>query len=140
MVDKSVLFQAKAFLCWDKFPELSIKLILIEQSVAFFHPPTREVATINLFYEQDNIDVTREVCLLVHESGHLMQWRNFQVQHREKNFWQLLDLDKGDEKMMFEREAWDFGAILLKEFLEENSLEIMTQYNALAEESIITYK
>jgi len=143
MVDQSMLFQAKAFLCWDKFSELSIKLIPIDKSVAFFHPPATEVATINLFYEQDNVDFTREICLLFHEAGHLKQWQKFESQHREQEFWRLLDLDKGDEKVQFERDAWDFGAILLNEFVQENNLvlsQIMAQYQAFAEASIETYK
>ncbi|HEX9972763.1 MAG TPA: hypothetical protein VGD14_11890 [bacterium] len=143
MIDKSTLFQAKAFLCWDKFPDLSIKLIPIEKSAAFFHPPAGDVATINLFYEKDNIDFTRDICLLFHEAGHLKQWKNFCSEHRELNFWQLLDLDKGDEKAKFEREAWDFGAIFLNEFAQENNLvfsQLIPQYKALAEESIKTYK
>lgn len=140
MVDKSMLFQAKAFLCWDKFADLAIKLIPVAKSVAFFHPPAGQIATINLFYEPDNVDFTREVCLLFHEAGHVQQWQNFKSQHREHHFWQLLDLDKGVEKMQFERDAWNCGAIILNEFSQKNSLEIMTQYNAFAEASILTYQ
>jgi len=143
MVDKSMLFQAKAFLCWDKFSDLAIKLIPIEKSVAFFFPPAKDVATINLFYKKGNVDFTREVALLFHEAGHLKQWQDFQDQHREQDFWRLLDLDKGNQKMAFEREAWDFGAIFLKEFAQENNIElsqIIFSYQALVEESIMTYK
>lgn len=143
MVEQSMLFQAKAFLCWDKFSDLAIKLIPIEKSVAFFYPPTSQIATINLFYEKANADFTREICLLFHEAGHFKQWSKFKSQHQEEKFWRLLDLDKGDEKVAFEREAWNSGAILLSEFAQEINLvlsKIMAQFRAHAEASIETYK
>jgi len=73
----------------------------------------------------------------------VQQWQECKLQHREQDFWRLLDLDKGDEKVAFEREAWDLGAILLNEFAQENNLvlsQIMAQYQALADASIETYK
>lgn len=143
MVSQSILFDAKAFLCWDKFPELSIKLMPIEEAIAFFYPPTKEILTINLFYEKNAHDFSRAVCLLFHEVGHLKQWKYLSRQNRIDEFWHCINLDKGEQKMQFEREAWNFGEELLGEFLLKNHINqksFVDIYQCYAEQSLSTYR
>ena len=143
MINQSVLFEAKAFLCWDKFTNLSIKLIPIDKAVAFFYPPTKDVSTINLFYEKDTKDLTHVVCVLFHEAGHLRQWQNFSKQDREGEFWKCINLDKGKNKIQFEYEAWKFGEELLGEFLVKINMDqniLINIYKSYAEQSLETYK
>lgn len=143
MISQAVLFEAKAFLCWDKFPQLSIKLIPIEAAVAFFYPPTKDILTVNLFYEKNTQDFSRALCLLFHEAGHLRQWQKLSAQNQTDEFWRLINLDKGEQKIQFERDAWNFGAELLGDFLikidqNQNTLEYI--YKKYAEQSLLTYK
>lgn len=143
MINQSVLFEAKAFLCWDKFPNLSIKLIPIEEAIAFFYPPTKDVSTINLFYEKDTKDFSHILCLLFHEAGHFRQWQYLSDQNRIERFWRGINLDKGEQKIQFEREAWKFGEELLEEFLIKINLDkniLIDVYKSYAEQSLLTYK
>ena len=143
VISQSILFEAKAFLCWDKFSDLSIKLIPIEKAIAFFHPPFKDRATINLFYEIGTKDYSPVLCLLFHEAGHFRQWQKFSSQNRADDFETWTDIDKGEQKVQFEREAWTLGEELLNEFLikinmDQNNLK--DYYNCYAEQSYLTYK
>lgn len=143
MISQAVLFEAKSFLCWDKFPDLSIKLIPIEGPVAFFYPPTTDHSTINLFYETQTQDLSQALCLLFHEAGHCSQWQKFWAHDCTKEFWDFINLDKGESKIAFEREAWDFGRELLKEFLSKINMDqniLMNVYKSYAAQSLLTYK
>jgi hypothetical protein len=143
MINQPVLFEAKAFLCWDKFPNLSIKLIPIDKAAAFFYPPTKDVSTINLFYEKDTKDFSQAICLLFHEAGHFKQWQNLSAKNRVADFWHIINLDKGDQKIQFEREAWKFGEDLLGEFMVKINIGqniLINVYKSYAEQSIRTYK
>ena len=142
MIDKSVLFEAKAFLCWDKFPALTIKLIPINEAVAFFYPPTSDAATIHLFYGAESKDFSRALCLLFHEVGHFRQWQQYTKDKREDEFWELTHLDKGDSKIVFEREAWNLGSDVLKAFIKKMKISIdnlESMYQQLTEQSLLTY-
>jgi len=143
MINQSILFEAKAFLCWDKFPKISIKLILIDEATAFFYPPAKDILTINLFYEKHTQDFSYALCLLFHEAGHVMQWQNLSTQNREDEFWRYIHLDKGDQKIQFEREAWNFGEELLNEFLAKINIDqniLINVYKSYAKQSLLTYK
>lgn len=142
IIGRSLLFEAKAFLCWEKFNQLSIKLIPIDEAVAFFYPPTGEFATIHLFYKSETQDFTSSVCLLFHEAGHFQQWQQWSNQGKGDEFWRSLNLDKGDEKIKFEREAWEHGHRLLQEFIERlniKSSKLLDCYAELAQRSLLTY-
>lgn len=142
MIHRALLFEAKAFLCWEKFDQLSIKLIPITGTVAFFYPPTKDIATIHLFYRSETEDFGQSLCLLFHEAGHYQQWRQWSNQGKEREFWNLMDMDKGDEKIAFEREAWDLGGQLLNEFMERLVMShdhLRDAYDKLAQQSLLTY-
>jgi len=143
MTDKSILFQAKSFLCWDKFPDLSIKLIPIKKPVAFFYAPGN-LSSIVLFYFEDDNDTTEPLCFLFHEAGHYIQWKLFQVTGGSENEYQkIINMDKGFEKLQFELQAWIRGKGLLENFLEKEKIEkkyILKKYNKLQEISLDTYQ
>jgi len=143
MIDRSILFSAKAFLCWEKFPRLAIKLIPIEEAVAFFYPPEKDVSTIHVFYEKNRRDFSGALFLLFHEAGHLNQWQNFSARHSVQDYWRLIELDKGEAKIEFERDAWENGKILLEEFIEKNRLQpmqLIDRYHGYSEQCLMTYK
>jgi hypothetical protein len=143
MISQSVLFEAKAFLCWDKFPNLSIKLIPIDKAIAFFYPPAKDVMTINLFYDKNTKDYSLALCLLFHEVGHLEQWRILSAQNRADEFWQSINQDRGRQKVKFEREAWNIGEELLTEFLTKINMDqtiLIDVYNNYAGQSLLTYR
>lgn len=142
MISQSILFEAKAFLCWNKFPKLSIKLIPIDEAIAFFYPPAKDILTINLFYEKHTRDFSYALCLLFHEAGHVMQWQNLSAQNRTDEFWCSINRDKGDQKIRFEREAWNYGKELLSEFMAKISMDqniLINVYKSYAEQSLLTY-
>jgi len=143
MINQSLLFEAKAFLCWEKFPNLSIKFIPIAETVAFFHPPGRDILTINLFYEKNSQDHAQAICLLFHEAGHVAQWQNFSAHNRINEFWNSINLDKGEQKFNFEKQAWNLGEELLREFLDKINIDkniLNDVYKSYAEQSLMTYK
>ncbi len=143
MVNQSVLFEAKAFLCWEKFPNLSIKLIAIEEAIAFFYPPTKDLSTINFFYDKNTEDFSRALCLLFHEAGHVKQWLKLSDRGSKRKFWDCLNLDKGEIKIEFEQEAWQLGEELLGEFLLKINIDkniLIKVYKRYAEQSLVTYQ
>ena len=143
MISQSILFEAKAFLCWEKFPDLSIKLIPIDKAIAFFYPPAKDVMTISLFYEKNTKDCSLALCLLFHEAGHLEQWQNLSNQNRADEFERGTNLDKGGQKIQFEREAWKLGGDLLNEFLTKINMDqniLINVYKSYAEQSLLTYR
>ncbi len=143
MISQSVLFDAKAFLCWEKFPNLSIKLIPIEAAIAFFYPPTKDISSIKLFYQKNTKDFSQALCLLFHEAGHLKQWQNLSDQGNEEEFWERMNLDKGERKVDFERDAWQIGQELLSEFLAKIDVDkniLINVYKLYAAQSLTTYK
>ena len=143
MISKSILFEAKAFLCWEKFSDLSIKIIPIDKAVAFFYPPSKNMMTIKLFYEKNTKDYSPALFLLFHEAGHLRQWQKLSTQNRSNEFEHYTNLDKGKQKIQFEREAWKLGEELLTEFLTKINMDqtiLIDVYNRYAEQSLLTYR
>jgi hypothetical protein len=142
MIDHSVLFQAKTFLCWDRFPDLEIKLIPIQTAVAFFYPPKNKIPIIHLYYQSGKKDFTESLCFLFHEVGHYLQWDNESMFETEFNFFDLIDKDKGEEKILFELQAWDYGLQYLEMFLDKENIEknqVIKKYEKLKKESLKTY-
>ena len=142
MVDKSILFEAKAFLCWDKFPQLTIKLIPIRDEVAFFYPPSKDASTIVLFYNPKNKDFSHSLFLLFHEVGHFQQWLAYSAQNRSEEYWELIHVDKCEGKIRFEQEAWTFAHKLILDFSQKQQMQttsLLEKLNPFIEECIQSY-
>ena len=131
---KTVLDNAKAFLCWTKFPDLTIQLIEQDQAVGYFVPPS-ERGTIYLFYEKKLNDFSNALFLLFHEAGHYLQFL------RDKEVTPFL-APLSEEQIRHEEEAWDFGRSLLIEFFEaqEISTDRLNQYDLFSKICIGTYR
>ena len=143
MLTKSVLDRAKAFLCWDMFPDLTIKLVMLKQPVAFYYPPNHEHHTIVLFYPESCDDFSELLFLLFHECGHYLQFQESRDRETEEEFWRLVNVVDGEEKGAFERDAWKRGAALLKEYLQRQSLpveELLERYQDYAEHCLSSYE
>ena len=70
------------------------------------------------------------------------QWQNLSIQNRSDEFERWTNLDKGDKKIQFEREAWKLGGELLNEFLtgiNMNQNSLSDYYKSYAEQSLLTY-
>jgi hypothetical protein len=37
MIQKSILDGAKAFLCWDEFPDMAIQLVALQNAVGYYY-------------------------------------------------------------------------------------------------------
>jgi len=138
MITQHHLAQAKAFLCWDRFPDLSVKLIPLKEPVAFYYPPSKNAHTIVVFYAPEKEDLSQVLFLLFHEAGHYVQFRAYQ----EQRFWEFVHLVEGPEKLCFEQEAWERGADILQEFLRQTDLPeqvLMHAYSHHAEQSVASY-
>jgi len=143
MVGQAILFEAKAFLCWEKFPQATVQLIPIQDEVAYFFPPNNDASTIALFYDSQNKDCSGALFLLFHEAGHLMQWQQFAARNSTEQFWQLIHLDKGRMKMQFETEAWEFARTLLAEFIERIEVQshgLLDSFDRYADTCILSYR
>jgi len=142
LVSKAVLEQAKSFLCWDLYRDLSIKLIAIETATAFFYPPTKDLSTIIIFYKKNCTDFSEPVFLLFHEVGHFEQYKMYQTNNKINEFRSLINLDKGPEKIKFEREAWDIGKEVMKKFIKKyqsNNLKLLDHYFDFADICLMSY-
>jgi hypothetical protein len=142
MITKDVLDQAKSFLCWDTFPDLSIQLIELEGAAAYFYSPSNGRSTILVFYRNTNPDFSHPLFLLFHEAGHCLQFDEWMNSGRESDFWKILDETGGSIKAKFERESWNWGRELLEDFIQKNNLipSLLEEYNAFAEEKIKSYR
>ena len=142
MLPKRILDQAKAFLCWDSFPDLTIKLVPLQEPVAFYYPPSPTYNTIVVFYPILCRDFSSPVFLLFHEIGHYLQFHEYRQQGREAIFWNLVNTIDGPQKIRFESDSWERGAVLFKKFLEQLGLfdrDLLKQYEHYAAQSITTY-
>jgi hypothetical protein len=141
MVPKSVLDQAKAFLCWDTFPDLTVQLIELQETAAYFYPPTNDRCTILVFFQKQVADYSRPLFLLFHEAGHLLQFEEWEKDGRTSDFWKLLNESVGSIKAAFERESWNWGRDLLEDFIAKKGLEkdIMDAYDRYAGQCIQSY-
>ncbi len=121
---------------------LSIQLVPIQRAVAYFYPPQEDYPSIVLFYEAQADDFAEPLFLLFHEAGHAQQWRSYAVQGQAGHFRQMLDLDKGPEKLAFEKEAWNLGKRLLLDFSAKHDLaaeELDKSFEHYAERCLQSY-
>ena len=142
MISKPVFDKAKAFLCWDTFSDLNVQFIELQQTVAYFFPPSRDRNTIVVFYRQGNPDFTRPLFLLFHEAGHYLQFQEWKSSGRETHFWKLIDTHEGAIKASFEEESWTWGKDLLEDFARKNGLDesVLQLYDNYASECVNSYR
>jgi len=141
MVAKTILDQAKSFLCWDIFPDLTIQLIELKEAVSYFYPPFAR-STIIVYYERGNTDFFVPLFHLFHESGHLLQFEEMRKAGRESDFWEAVNTTTGPSKVAFEKESWERGKKLLEKFVRGNNFKnsLLKKYDAYAEKSIRSYR
>ena len=132
---------AKAFLCWDIFPNLSVQLIDVSSAIGYFLPPTNDRPTIVIFYRAGNPDFSRALYTLFHEAGHCLQYEEWERTDRVSEFQKVMDMGTGAIKTAFEREAWDWGRDMLKDFLKKKALEedILENYDSFATKCLESY-
>ncbi len=140
-IGKSILDAAKAFLCWDRFPDLTIQLIQIQASISYFHPPN-DRNTIVLFCQKENRDYSIPLFLLFHEIGHYLQYGQLKKVGNESQFWQNINTPTGHTRTAFEQESWQKGKIYFSQFIEKNSLHpsLLSAYDQYAKMSIESYQ
>lgn len=141
MVPKTVLDQAKAFLCWDTFPDLTVQLIELQETAAYFYPPSNDRCTILVFYQRHGADYSRPLFLLFHEAGHLLQYEEWEKDGRTSDFWKVLNESSGSIKTAFERESWNWGRDLLEDFITKSGLEkgVLDAYDCYAGQCVQSY-
>jgi hypothetical protein len=125
----SVLAAAKAFLCWDVMPDLSVQFIPIRQ-VAYYFPPNRKNHFISLFYDKGQKDFSTPLFLLFHEAGHAMQYNE-----NKCDFDNNYETPSGHKRVEFEQRAWKIGSALFKKFVEHQELDpgLISEYERIAE-------
>jgi hypothetical protein len=141
MVSKAVLDQAKAFLCWDVFPNLTVQLIEMGKAVSYFHPPFNR-CTILIYYEKRNPDFRAPLFLLFHEGGHYLQYQEMEKAEKEAEFWKIVHATTGAEKMDFEEKSWQRGRDLFEQFVGKNKLHpsLLSEYDLYARKCIESYR
>lgn len=138
MISKATLDKAKAFLCWDRFPDLSIQLVAMQEAVAYFYPPTNR-STIIVYYNRGSKDFALPLFFLFHEAGHYIQYIDMD---NPEQFDRMMNLQHGREKQSFEKTAWLQGRKLLNEFIEKENLDtsFLSDYDIAKQKSLKTYK
>ena len=142
MASKSVLDHAKAFLCWDKFPDLSIQLVELGGAVAYFYPPTNQRASIVVFYKSHSNNFQEPLFLLFHEIGHFLQFCEFKKRRSLRKYRTLMEAVEGQEKVAFEEQAWKLGQEVLSEFLQHEGLQdegLLGEYVSYSQRCVDTY-
>ncbi len=140
-IDKSILDSAKAFLCWELFPNLTIQLVQMQETVSYFHPPFNR-STIIIFYKNENPDYSIPLFLLFHEVGHYIQYEKMQQKGMESLFWQNINAPTGSSRTAFEKESWEEGKIYFNRFIEKIGLHhsLLNEYDTYAKMSVETYQ
>lgn len=140
MVNKAILDKAKAFLCWDVFPDLSIQLVELNGPVSYYYPPS-ERNTIILHYERGNPNFSFPLFLLFHEVGHHLQFQEIQKNGAESDFWKIINVPTGPSKTKFEKEGWNKGRGVFEQFIRKHELEesLLKDYDRVAQNSIESY-
>ena len=140
-IGKPILDQAKAFLCWDTYPGLSIQLVEMQEAVSFFYPPGPR-STIIVHYARDISDFSIPVFQLFHEAGHHAQYIEMHSRDDEDLFWELVNTPTGEAKAAFEQASWEQGRILISRFSEKVGLpaHLLESYDAYALKSIASYE
>jgi len=142
MIAKTVLDHAKAYLCWDRFPDLSIQLVALRKSVGYFYPPTNKRSSILLFYNIECRDFKEPLFFLFHEVGHYCQYCEFRKQRKLRYYQRLIEAVEGNEKYSFETQAWKLGLGIFKDFLHRECIPkegLLLEYSDFSEKSVRTY-
>lgn len=142
MLPKSILDAAKAFLCWDVFPDMAIQLVALQSTAAFYYPPDNGLQSIVAFYDPQLQDFTEPLFLLFHEAGHACQWRQMKQEGQGELFARCMGLDKGAQKAAFERGAWRLGSGLFVQFSRSQGLStrLYDQFTAYGRRCAASYK
>ncbi len=118
MISRSDLHEAKAFLCWDVFENLSVQLVALQDAAAFYFPPQNHLHSIVLFYNDDCDDFSEPLFMLFHEAGHVKQFDKLGI---PKKYDEFLQAPNGRRRMTFEQQAWDEALILFKQFIDKKA-------------------
>lgn len=141
MIPKSVLFDAKAFLCWDSFEDLSIQLVPVQNSAAYYYPPDNKYHSLVIFYNDQLADFCEPLFLLFHEAGHVLQWKKYKAEGALFSFYENINLSTGFEKQNFEKQAWEKGRELFVKFSKQQTLShtLIDEFDAYAKRSVSSY-
>lgn len=139
-MNKSVLEKAKAFLCFDVFPGLSIQLVAMREAVSYYYPPF-ERSTIIVYYGIGISDFSTPLFHLFHEAGHHANFLRKKNENDVDAFHHALDNPTGSIRIEFEKQAWEEGRRLLMQFIEKEPMEsaLIESYDVYARKSINTY-
>ena len=143
MIPISLLNEAKAFLSWDIFDNLSIQLVPLQSAVAYHYPPDNRNHSIVVFYDSKSRDFSEPVFYLFHEAGHAMQFEHHSSNKQVSFFHSRLALDKGPERREFEQQAWDLGRHLFIRFLAKQDLDadkLLDHYDKFSRHCLDTYR
>ncbi|MDZ7337211.1 MAG: hypothetical protein ONB30_01585 [candidate division KSB1 bacterium] len=133
--------QAKAFLCWERFPGLAIQLVQVEGPVSYFFAPRADRPAIVVFVPAQG-DCRDALFLLFHEVGHYLQYLELVAAGREAEYWRLVDLPSGQERQHFEMEAWQRGEKVLGEFVQSclpDRVDLLAMYAECGREKAASY-
>ena len=141
MITKDLLDQAKAFLCWDVFPDISIQLVEMKTAVSYYYPPS-DRSTIVVYYERGSDDFSLPLIFLFHEAGHHLQYLERKKTGGESEFWERIDIPTGPFKAAFEQESWNRGRVLFETFVQTCGLDEsqLKRYDSVAGQSIESYR
>jgi len=140
MVSLEIIKSAKAFLCWDCYHDLSIQLIPVRESAAYYYPPA-EMGSIVLFYNSSTENHLGSLCLLFHEAGHHIQYKQWLKKNESESYWKCIQTPNGSEKIKLEQESWNLGRDLFQRFLEKEKLDtnLLNKYDSLSMDHTQTY-
>ncbi len=142
LISKQMLFDAKAYVCWDVFSHLSVQLIPLDQPVAYYYPPQNPNHNIVVFYFASASEFAEPLFLLFHECGHVKQWKALQKGRNTSQFYASLNAADYNEKQQFEIQAWQHAEQLLADFLLQQYLEqpaIMQRFKSYRDECLRSY-
>ena len=137
-ITQALLFEAKAYLCWNANKDLSIQLVPDDKIPAYFIPKNNTMNSIILFYKGDGTDIAGSFFLLFHEAGHLQQFNE-----NPETFQNMMNCDNGANKQHFEKQAWQNGRELLHQFLQAQQLhatDILDKYDHFADQALRSYR
>lgn len=80
--------------------------------------------------------------MLFHEAGHILQYEEWDRSDRVQDFHKMMDEATGHIKTAFEKEAWDWGRDLLRDFIDKETLpaETLERYDVYTETCLQTYQ
>lgn len=142
MIGFQMLKEAKAFLCWEVFTDLSVQLVPMRPAVAYYYPPRNMRHAIVVFYHPGSHDFSEALFLLFHEAGHAVQWMKLSAEDKADYFYEMIDTDKGTSKTAFEQEAWERGRVFLERFVSAKCLdpELVALYDLYGRASLLSYR